>query len=61
MLPVRTIRRSDRGTVTLDAIDIARDSGYIVMRKRYAGSEIVESWSITDYKVNAGIADADLE
>jgi hypothetical protein len=51
----------DRGVVTLDVIDIARDTGYIVMRKRYVGNEIVERWEITDYKINSGLGDDDLD
>ena len=51
---------ADRGVVTFDEIYIARDSGLIVMRKRYAGREILERWEITDYKLNTGLTDDDL-
>ena len=51
---------ADRGTVTLDVIDIARDSGLIVLRNRYVGTEVVERWEITDYKINSGLGDDDL-
>lgn len=47
----------DRGTVTLDAIDIARDTGLIVRRERYAGSEVVERWDISDYTIHSGFRD----
>jgi len=50
----------DRGTVTLDVIDIDRASGMPVMRKRYAGDEIVERWELTGFTVNTGLADRDL-
>ncbi len=51
----------DLGKVTLDTIDIARGSGLILMRKRYAGREIVERWQLSDYKLNTGLDDEDLE
>lgn len=51
---------ADRGIVTLDAIDVARDTGLIVMRKRYVGAEVVERWEISDYKLNSGLGDDDL-
>jgi len=51
---------TDRGTITLDVLDIARDTGLVVARKRYAGNEVVESWQLSDFKINSGLTDADL-
>jgi len=51
---------ADRGVITLDVLDIARDTGLIVMRKRYIGTEVVERWEISDYKVNEGLTEDQL-
>ncbi len=51
---------TDRGTVTLDVIDVERDTGLVVMRERYAGSLVVERWELTGYKINSGLDDSDL-
>jgi hypothetical protein len=51
---------TDRDTITLDVIDITRDTGLIVMRKRYVGDDVVELWQLSDYKINSGLSDADL-
>jgi outer membrane lipoprotein-sorting protein len=51
---------ADRGTVTLDVIDVDRASGMPVMRKRYQGDEIVERWELTGFTINTGLADRDL-
>jgi len=47
---------ADQG-VTLDAIDVSR-RGVIVMRKRYEGAQLVEAWSLKDYRINAGLDDS---
>lgn len=49
----------DRGTVTLDTVDISKRTGLIVLRTRYAGDAVVERWEIKDYKVDTGIGDAE--
>ncbi len=50
----------DRGAVTLDVLDLSRKSGMIVERRRYAGDEVVERWSLKDYSIDSGLTDADL-
>jgi hypothetical protein len=50
---------TDRGTITLDVLDISRD-GLVMERKRYAGSEAVETWMLSGYKLNSGLTDSDL-
>ena len=47
--------------VTLDVLDISKRTGYIVVRKRYAGEQIVERWELTDFKADNGLADTDLK
>jgi outer membrane lipoprotein-sorting protein len=49
----------DRGTVTLDVIDVSKVTGFVVLRKRYAGDDVVERWQMRDYKIDAGIDDAE--
>lgn len=51
---------ADRGTVTLDVIDIECDSGLVVMRKRYEGNLVVERWELSGYTINSGLGDGDL-
>jgi hypothetical protein len=51
---------ADRGTVTLDVLDVERQSGLVIMRKRYQGDEVVERWEVGDYQINTGLSDRDL-
>jgi hypothetical protein len=51
---------TDRGTITLDVLDISRDTGLVMERKRYVGNEAVETWQLSDYKLNSGLTDSDL-
>jgi outer membrane lipoprotein-sorting protein len=46
---------ADRG-ITRDVIDVSQ-RGTILMRRRYQGSELVEAWSLRDYRINAGFDD----
>ena len=47
--------------VTADVLDLSKRTGYIVERKRFAGDDIVERWTLKDYKVDVGLADTDLK
>jgi outer membrane lipoprotein-sorting protein len=51
---------ADRGAVTLDVVDVDRDSGLAVMRKRFVGDLVVERWELRDYQINSGLSDRDL-
>jgi hypothetical protein len=51
---------TDRSTITLDVLDISRDTGLVMQRKRYVGNEAVETWLLSDYKLNSGLTDSDL-
>lgn len=50
----------DRGAITLDVLDVSDRTGLVLVRKRYAGEEIVERWQLNDYKLDAGLGDGDL-
>jgi hypothetical protein len=52
---------ADRDSVTLDVLDVSRNTGSIVRRTRYAGGEIVERLGLEDFKMNAGLDDAELK
>jgi hypothetical protein len=51
---------ADRGTVTLDVLDVDRQSGLVITRKRYEGDAVVERWDMADWRINAGLSDRDL-
>jgi hypothetical protein len=51
---------SDRA-VTLDVLDLSRRTGLILMRTRYEGDEVVERWLLSDYRIDPGLTDADLQ
>ncbi len=48
------------GAITRDVFDVAL-SGVVVMRKRYEGEKLVESWDLHDYRINAGLPDSALK
>ncbi len=50
----------DRGTITLDVIDLDKQTGLALMRRRYQGEQVVERWDLSDYKINSGLGDDDL-
>jgi hypothetical protein len=41
-------------------VDVDRDSGLAVMRKRFVGDLVVERWELRDYQINSGLSDRDL-
>ena len=47
--------------VTLDVLDISKRTGLIVERKRFAGEQMVERWTLKDFKADSGLADTDLK
>jgi outer membrane lipoprotein-sorting protein len=51
---------ADKGAITLDVLDVSHKTGLILMRKRYAGDEVVERWELKDYVIDSGLRDADL-
>ncbi len=51
--------KDDRGTVTLDKVDISKRTGFVMMRERYAGDQVVERWELKDYKIDSGLDDSE--
>lgn len=50
---------ADRGTVTLDVLDISKATGMVVQRRRYAGDEVVERWELKEYRIDSGLDDSE--
>jgi hypothetical protein len=51
---------SDRGVVTLDVLDLDKQTGLALTRRRYQGDQVVERWDLSDYRINTGLGDQDL-
>jgi outer membrane lipoprotein-sorting protein len=50
---------ADRGTVTRDVLDVSKLTGFVVLRERYAGDDVVERWELKDYKIDSGLDDSE--
>lgn len=46
--------------VTLDVLELSKRTGFVVERERFAGDTLVERWQLKDFKIDSGLADAEL-